>query len=214
MTWASIEAAGGLQWPCPPGAHSAGGTARLYEDGVFPTADGRALLWCVDPQPLSEPPDDEYPLLLNTGRTVEHWHTRTKTGRVDVLNQLAPEGWVEVNPVDATRLGVRPGDAVDLVSRRGRVRAVPVRVTGTVRAGEVFVPFHYDERCVNRLTLDEFDPISREPNYKQSAVRLERNVSGVFSGAHAAARRAVRGLTRSIHRRATVEKRGGDGMAP
>jgi assimilatory nitrate reductase catalytic subunit len=164
MTWDSIEASGGIQW----------GGERLYADGVFHTASGKARIYCVDPQPIADSPDDEFPFLLNTGRTVEHWHTRTKTGRIGHLNQLAPEGWIDVNPADAVALGVRAGDTVDLVSRRGRVDGVPVRITATVRAGEVFVPFHYDERCVNRLTVDEFDPISREPNYKQSAVRLER----------------------------------------
>jgi assimilatory nitrate reductase catalytic subunit len=173
MTWDAIETNRGLQWPCPPGQVAEGGTARLYGDGRFATPSGRARLWCVDPEPISEPADERYPFLLNTGRTVEHWHTRTKTGRVELLDQYAPEGWVEVNPADAAELGARVGGLVDLVSRRGRVSRVPVRITGTVRRGEVFVPFHYDERCVNRLTLDEFDPISREPNYKQSAVRLE-----------------------------------------
>ena len=79
---------------------------------------------------------------------------------------------MEVNPADAARLGVAAGDRVSLESRRGAVDGVVVRVTATVREGEVFVPFHYDEWCVNRLTVDEFDPISREPNYKQSAVRI------------------------------------------
>ncbi len=182
MTWEAIEASGGLQWPCPapgPGTGTSGrgptGSARLYGDGVFPTASGRARLWCVDPEPIADAPDDEYPLLLNTGRTVEHWHTRTKTGRVAVLEGLAPEGWVDLNPEDANRLGVHQGERVKLVSRRGSVPGIPVRVTGVVRPGEVFMPFHYDELCVNRLTVDEFDPISREPNYKQAAVRLERH---------------------------------------
>ena len=173
ITWNRIDAAGGVQWPCPPHVEALGGTPRLYADGVFPTVSGRARLWCVSPQPISDATDADYPFLLNTGRTVEHWHTRTKTGRVGVLDQLAPEGWVEVNPADAAVLGVRAGDPVDIVSRRGRVAGVPARITNTVRQGEVFVPFHYDERCVNRLTVDEFDPISREPNYKQSAVRLQ-----------------------------------------
>ena len=70
-------------------------------------------------------------------------------------------------------MGVAAGDRVRLVSRRGMVEGVPVRVTATIREGEVFMPFHYDELCVNRLTVDEFDPISREPNYKQSAVHVE-----------------------------------------
>jgi predicted molibdopterin-dependent oxidoreductase YjgC len=170
MTWAAIEAAGGLQWPCPPGS---AGTPRLYADGHFNTPSGRARLWCVSPEPIADAPDERFPFLLNTGRTVEHWHTRTKTGRVAVLEHLAPEGWVEVNPADAARLGVGPGTLVRLASRRGLVENVPVRVTATVRPGEVFMPFHYDELCVNRLTVDEFDPISREPNYKQSAVHIE-----------------------------------------
>jgi len=164
MTWESIDASGGVQWGGP----------RLYADGAFPTPSGRAKLWCVSPEPISDATNERFPFLLNTGRTVEHWHTRTKTGRVDILEELAPEGWVEVNPTDAETLQVAPGDRVRLQSRRGMVEGVPVRVTATVRPGEVFMPFHYDELCVNRLTVDEFDPISREPNYKQSAVHIER----------------------------------------
>ena len=174
ITYDRIDAAGGVQWPCPPDTDDVAGTPRLYTDGVFQTPGGKAKLWCVTPQPISDAPTRRYPFLLNTGRTVEHWHTRTKTGRVDVLEHLAPLAWVEVNPADADRLGVRSGDSVRLASRRGVVDDLLVRVTAIVREGEVFVPFHYDERCANRLTVDEFDPISREPNYKQSAVRIER----------------------------------------
>jgi len=174
ITWDRIEANGGVQWPCPPGTEDPGGTASLYADGVFQTPSGRAKLWCVSPEPVSDAVNDRFPFLLNTGRTVEHWHTRTKTGRVDILESLAPEGWVEVNPADAARLKVAAGDRVRLISRRGVVEGVPVRLTAIVREGEVFMPFHYDELCVNRLTVDEFDPISREPNYKQSAVHIER----------------------------------------
>lgn len=173
MTWDGLDRPGGAQWPCPPGQEAVGGSPRLYADGVFPTPSGRARLWCVTAEPVADAPSPRYPLLLNTGRTVEHWHTRTKTGRVDILERLAPAAWVEVNPADAARLGVRSGARARLVSRRGAVDDVVVRVTGIVREGEVFMPFHYDERCVNRLTVDEFDPISREPNYKQCAVRLE-----------------------------------------
>ena len=173
MTWERIEAAGGVQWPCPPETEALAGEARLYGDGQFQTLSGKAKIWCVSPEPIADGPDRHYPFLLNTGRTVEHWHTRTKTGRVDILEKLAPEAWVEVNPVDARHLNVQPGDVVRLVSRRGVVERLTVRVTGVVRPGEVFVPFHYDEACANRLTVDEFDPISREPNYKQCAVRVE-----------------------------------------
>jgi assimilatory nitrate reductase catalytic subunit len=127
----------------------------------------------VEPKPIRDRPRPRFPLLLNTGRTVEHWHTRTKTGRVEILEQLCPEPWVELHPSDAAALGVRSGDHVRVVSERGEVDRIRARVTPTVRAGEVFVPFHWDESCANRLTDDEFDPISREPNYKQCAVRVE-----------------------------------------
>jgi assimilatory nitrate reductase catalytic subunit len=130
----------------------------------------------VERKELSEPPRRDFPLILNSGRTVEHWHTRTKTGRVNLLESLAPEAWVEVNPADASELKIRTGDIVRLASPRGEIERVTARVTEIVRAGEVFMPFHYDEACANRLTNDEFDPISREPNYKQCAVRLERVV--------------------------------------
>jgi assimilatory nitrate reductase catalytic subunit len=176
ITYERVDAAGGVQWPCPSGDPSVplGGTPRLYADWRFPTPTGRAQLRCVEPKPISDRPRRLYPLLLNTGRTVEHWHTRTKTGRVEILDRLAPEGWVEVHPTDADALRIHSGDLVRIVSERGAVDRIRVRVTRTVRAGEVFVPFHFDEQCANRLTLNEFDPISREPNYKQCAVRLER----------------------------------------
>jgi anaerobic selenocysteine-containing dehydrogenase len=184
ITYERIDAAGGVQWPCPAGDTTVplGGTARLYGDWRFPTPDGKAQLRCVDPKPISDRPRPRYPLLLNTGRTVEHWHTRTKTGRVDILDRLAPEGWVEVHPADAERYGIHSGDLVRLVSERGAVDRIRVRVTRTVREGEVFVPFHFDEQCANRLTLNEFDPISREPNYKQCAVRLEKPEPGLSAG--------------------------------
>ena len=146
----------------------------MYADGVFPNPTGRVRLPVVERTELSEPPRPNYPLILNSGRTVEHWHTRTKTGRVKLLESLAPEAWVEINPADAGELKIRTGDIVRLASPRGEVERIVARVTETVRAGEVFMPFHYDEACANRLTNDEFDPISREPNYKQCAVRLER----------------------------------------
>ncbi len=173
ITYPMIESAGGVQWPCPTGAET--GTPRLYSDGRFPTPTGRAQLRCVTPQPITEQVGGHFPLLLNTGRTVEHWHTRTKTGRVGILEEMAPEAWIEVNPADATHLNVASGTRVRVCSLRGAIEGLTVRVTATIREGEVFVPFHYDEQCVNLLTADEFDPVSREPNYKQCAVRIERS---------------------------------------
>jgi assimilatory nitrate reductase catalytic subunit len=176
VTYEMLDEFGGVQWPCADGSDAValGGTPRLYGDGVFPTTDGRARLWCVEPEALREPPCPEYPFVLNTGRTVEHWHTRTKTGRIGILERLAGDAWIELSPADANALHVRSGEPLSVISRRGRIDGVTARVTSTVREGEVFLPFHFDEWCANRLTRAEFDPISREPNYKQCAVRLER----------------------------------------
>ena len=125
-------------------------------------------------EPFPEQPNDEFPFVLNTGRTVEHWHTRTKTGKVPILERLSPHAWVEMNPRDARGLRLKPQDRVDVVSRRGRVRGIELRVTETVAPGQIFVPFHYAEANANEVTQSAFDPISREPNYKQSAVRVEK----------------------------------------
>jgi assimilatory nitrate reductase catalytic subunit len=198
ITYERIDACGGVQWPAPVGDASvpAAGTPRLYGDGVFPNPTGRVRLPVVECQPLREPPRAEFPFVLNTGRTVEHWHTRTKTGRVTLLESLAPEAWVEINPSDAETLRVRTGDVVRVASPRGAVERLVVRVTAIVRAGEVFIPFHYDEACANRLTDDQFDPISREPNYKQCAVRIERVAVSPSASSGASAPRSRRGRSR------------------
>ena len=177
MTYDAIEAHGGIQWPFPEGASDPGASRRLYTDGRFQTDDGRARLIPVAWEPFPEQPTSDFPLVLNTGRTVEHWHTRTKTGQVPILERLSPEAWVEMNPRDARALRLKPQDRVDVVSRRGRVRDVELRVTETVAPGQIFVPFHYAEANANQVTQSSFDPISREPNYKQSAVRVERSAT-------------------------------------
>jgi assimilatory nitrate reductase catalytic subunit len=174
MTYPAIEQNGGLQWPCPAGTVHSPEATRLYTDGVFETDDGRARLIPTAWEPFPEQPTDEFPFVLNTGRTVEHWHTRTKTSNVPILERLSPRAWVEMNPRDARRLRLKPRDRVDVVSRRGRVRSVELRVTETVAPGQVFVPFHYAEANANEATQSAFDPISREPNYKQAAVRVEK----------------------------------------
>jgi len=165
ITWERMEREGGVQW----------GGERLYEDGVFAFPGGRAKLYCVPCDPFVEQPDEEYNLILNTGRTVEHWHTRTKTGRVQMLNGMVPNAWLEMNPVDAEALRLRSHDRVTVVSRRNRVTQVELRITGIVAPGQVFMPFHFPEANSNLVTLGAFDPISREPNFKQCAVRVERS---------------------------------------
>jgi anaerobic selenocysteine-containing dehydrogenase len=173
ISYELLSEAGAVQWPLPEGAPVAI-TSRLYGDGRFSTADGRAKLICGTWEPFPEQPNLEYPLVLNTGRTVEHWHTRTKTREVPILERLSPEAWLEMNPRDAGRLGLRSHDRIDVVSRRGRVCGVELRLTEITAPGQVFMPFHYFETNANNVTQSAFDPISREPNYKQCAVRVER----------------------------------------
>ncbi len=170
FTWKQIEEEGGAQW----------GGERLYQDGVFPNQDGRARLNCVPCDPFTEQPNDEFPIILNTGRTVEHWHTRTKTAQVDLLNTMVPHAWLEMNPVDAERLQLTAHDKVTVISRRNRVPNLELRITGIVAPGQVFMPFHFSEHNSNLVTLGAFDPISREPNFKQCAVRVERTAFTVF----------------------------------
>jgi ferredoxin-nitrate reductase len=199
ITYDALRGGSGIQW----------GGERLYTDGRFPTepdycedfghelttgvtftevefkalgADGRAMLKAAPYVPPTEEPSDEYPFVLNTGRTVYHFHTRTKTGRAPELVEAAPDVWVELSEADAARLGVGEGDVVRIESPRGRVDA-PVRLTG-VREGVVFVPFHYgywdrdgrngNDRAANELTITLWDPVSKQPIYKTAAVRVER----------------------------------------
>ena len=100
---------------------------------------------------------------------------RTKTGGVAILNGMVPNAWLEMNPIDAERLHMRSHDRVTVISRRNRVTQVELRITGIVAPGQVFMPFHFPEANSNLVTLGAFDPISREPNFKQCAVRVERS---------------------------------------
>jgi len=179
MDYEGIESSGGLQWPLPQGATLTEATAprRLYGDGIFPTENGRARLLPTAWTPFPEQPNANFPLILNTGRTVEHWHTRTKTGAISILQRISPRAWLEMNPVDAQRLSLKAHDRVDVVSPRGRVSHVELRITEIIAPGQVFLPFHFAESNANQLTQSAFDPHSREPNYKQCAVRVERSSS-------------------------------------
>jgi anaerobic selenocysteine-containing dehydrogenase len=134
---------------------------------------------------------EQYPLLLTTGRTLYHFHTRTKTGRAPQLAAAAPDVWVEIHPDDAERLGIGEGDMVRVSSPRGTVEARAR--TSEIRAGVVFVPFHYGSwdsadgapRAANELTITAWDPVSKQPIFKVAAVRLERlaDADGEFAPA-------------------------------
>lgn len=172
LTYELIEQHNGIQWPYSDGSSEVK-TTRLYEDGNFSTEDGKAKLFCIDWAPFPEPPTQQFPFVLNTGRTVEHWHTRTKTGQVPILQRMSPSAWLEMNTRDAQTLRLKPHDRVDVISRRGRVTNVELRVTEIVAPGQVFMPFHFAETNANQVTQSAFDPISREPNYKQCAVAVQ-----------------------------------------
>ena len=169
LSYEMIEQQKGVQWPCPEGAGS--GTPRLYTDGVFQHADGRAKLIPLPFIDNNERPDEQYPFWLNSGRVVEHFHTRTRTGKVGNLNKFSPTPYMEMNPDAANRLGIAHGGYARLTSRRGDA-VVMVQLTHRVAPNAVFIPFHFHE-CINRLSLGLLDPHSRQPAFKQSAVQIE-----------------------------------------
>ncbi|OAH09490.1 molybdopterin oxidoreductase family protein [Streptomyces jeddahensis] len=155
-----------------PGSVSHPGTPRLFLDR-FATPDGRARFVPVTHRPLAEEPDAEYPVLLTTGRVVSQYQSGAQTRRVDELNSAAPGPFVEMHPRLAERLGAAEGDAVAVVSRRGKAVA-PARITTAIRPDTVFMPFHWaGEGRANTLTNPALDPTSRMPEFKACAVRLE-----------------------------------------
>lgn len=155
---------GGLQWPCPNASHP--GTPFLYKEGF---ARGKGKFHAVDYIPPVESISKGYPLLLTTGRILEHWHTGTMSRRSNVLTELHPNGVVEMSPNDAIERGLIEGDLVVVMSRRGRVEA-PVHITEKSPPGVVFMPFHWREAAANILTNDALDPLAKIPELKVSAV--------------------------------------------
>lgn len=158
---------GGVQWPCPSPEHP--GTPVLHV-GAF--SRGKGKFHAVRPLPLSEALDEEFPLLLTTGRILHQYHTASMSGRTE-LNELAPEVFVEINPSDADALGLKDGNLARVASRRGEV-AARVRATDRVPAGTVFMPFHYPESPANALTGGALDPSSKIPPLKTTPVRVSK----------------------------------------
>ncbi|MDQ0952703.1 assimilatory nitrate reductase catalytic subunit [Streptomyces phaeochromogenes] len=197
ITYRRLAEENGVFWPCPadgaadgsgsgsadasaedreggvqePGAHP--GTPRLFLDR-FATPDGRARFVAVNHRPLAEEPDEEYPVLLTTGRVVSQYQSGAQTRRVDELNAAAPGSFVELHPRLAERVGAVEGEPLAVVSRRGRAVA-PARITTSIRPDTVFMPFHWPgEGRANTLTNPALDPTSRMPEFKACAVRVER----------------------------------------
>ena len=186
MSYAKIEAQRGMQWPCRDGDET--GAQRLYTDGKFQYPDGKAKLIPLAFVDNNEKPDEEFPFWLNSGRVVEHFHTRTRTGKVGNANKFSPTAYMEMNPDAAAELGVIHGGYARLTSRRGEA-VVMVQLTQRVSRNMVFIPFHFYD-CVNRLTLGLLDPFSRQPAYKQCSVRIEPAADQVAAAAANAAARA------------------------
>jgi predicted molibdopterin-dependent oxidoreductase YjgC len=159
----------GLQWPCPNPEHP--GTPYLHK-GKFSRGLGKLnIVAAHDP---AEMPDEEYPLILSTGRVLYHYHTSTVTRRVEALNWREPGGFVEIHPADAEAVGVADEDRVTVQSRRGAVQAI-ARVTESVPPGTIFIAFHWRESPANMLTQNfALDPIAKIPEYKVCAVRVEK----------------------------------------
>ena len=162
---------GGLQWPCLDTNHP--GTRYLYAES-FPTASGKGKFCPVEYDPtLGENADDRYPLVLSTGRLLEHYHTGTMSRRNIGLDAMKPEGEVEISPIDAKRFKMAHGEKVKLVTHHGAIEA-KLKVTERSPEGTVFFPFHFAEANANKLTGSSFDKMSKTPAYKRTAARLEK----------------------------------------
>jgi anaerobic selenocysteine-containing dehydrogenase len=211
LSYEKLRGGSGIQWPCNE-AHP-DGTEHIYQDGEFWAAPdycesygrdmvtgapvekqeykalnptGKAVIKAAEYLLPHEPPSEEHPYVLTTGRTLYHFHTRTKTGRAPQLQDAAPEVWVEMSEADATREGFDEGDLLRVSTPRGRVEA-RLRVSG-IRPGVLFLPFHYgywdtqgghapggdDGRAANELTLTDWDPASKQPLFKTAAAAVER----------------------------------------
>ncbi len=161
---------GGLQWPCPTRDHP--GTPILHRER-FVSPDGKGRFSTLEYRPSAELPDEEYPLLLTTDRSLYHYHSGSMTRKVKGLNVLRREELVEVNPRDAASLGIADGEMVKVISRRGEVQT-RVKVTWDLPQGTVAMTFHFAESPTNRLTNPALDPSAKIPELKVSAVRIEK----------------------------------------
>jgi ferredoxin-nitrate reductase len=167
-----------VQWPYKKKSKP-GGTQRLFVDRKFYTTSQKAIIHAVPDAFTSEMPDDDYPFVLTTGRIRDQWHTMSKTGKVNKLNQHLKESFIEINPYDAANLQLKDGDITVITSRRGEVQ-VKAKLTTQIKPGVVFLPMHWgkilgsDLHRVNNITNDAVDPISKEPDFKYCAVNIAK----------------------------------------
>lgn len=170
IAWERLEREGSVTYPCP--ADDAPGQDVVFSD-AFPRAGGRARFSPTRPLPPDEPVDEAYPTVLTTGRQLEHWHTGAMTRRASVLDALEPEATASLSPGELNRLGVAPGEAITIATRRGAI-TLAARVDPGMPDGMVFVPFAYVEAAANLLTNPALDPFGKIPEFKYAACRLSR----------------------------------------
>jgi len=178
VTYEGLRNRGPIQWPCPEAGHP--GTPRLYTDGIFHTDSGKARLISAEYVSQKETTDDEYPLVLTTGRIRDQWHTMTKTGKVESLMKSEPEPVLDINPADAERYGLKDGELTLLESRRGKA-VLKCSLTDKIKRGSVFLPFHWgrlmgESGRANLLTVEETDRLSHQPEFKACAVRVSKKL--------------------------------------
>ena len=172
ITYDRIEKEHGVFWPCPEVNHP--GTPRLYEGGKFHHPDGKARFHAVEYRPPAEDVDEEYPVILTSGRVVSQYLSGTQTRRIGPLVNQYPEPLVEIHPKLAAKTGIANGDQVRVTSRRGSV-TLKCQVVKTIRPDTIFIPYHWaGEKSANRLTIRALDPVSKIPEYKVCAVRVEK----------------------------------------
>ncbi|MEL7535360.1 MAG: molybdopterin dinucleotide binding domain-containing protein, partial [Bacteroidota bacterium] len=208
LNHARLQKEGSFQWPVPYIDHQ--GTSRLFTDKKFHTPSQKAVFNVPQQSQIpNERPDDTYPLILTTGRIRDQWHTMTKTGKVNKLNQHYPIPFLEIHPVDAMIRGLKEGDIAEVENERGEVR-VKVQITRNIRSGVVFLPMHWGKMLnqkfsrANNLTANRYDPVSKEPDYKYSTVEVTKFIKPkqkiCIIGAGAAAYQFIK-TYRSINKR-------------
>jgi formate dehydrogenase major subunit len=170
ISWDRLEREDVVTYPCPAEDHP--GEAIIFSEG-FPTDSGRAKLVPTDLVPPAEVPDDQFPLVLSTGRVLEHWHTGAMTRRADTLNQLEPEPVASMHPSQLLVFGLSAGDPIRVTTRRGSIET-RVRADRDVPEGMVFIPFCFVEAAANILTNPQLDPYGKIPEFKFCAVKVEK----------------------------------------
>ena len=168
ISWSRLEREGSVTYPCP--ADDAPGQDVVFSD-AFPRAGGRARFSPASPLPPDEPVDEAYPIVLTTGRLLEHWHTGAMTRRSRVLDEREPEAAAYLAPAELDRLGVAPGNDILIATRRGTI-TLTARADQTMPEGMVFVPFAFVEAAANVLTNPALDPFGKIPEFKYAACRL------------------------------------------